>query len=63
MLSFFHYLALYIDDNANKITFVGLYGLFVALVVPFAPSLRSGTNDTTQKRESMRGADEVGRGF
>ena len=46
--AFHNYLSLYIGDNDNNTTFVGSYCLFVALVVTFAPSLRSVENVTTR---------------
>ena len=45
--AFHNYLSLYIGDTDNNTTFVGSYYLFVALVVTFAPSLRSDANVTT----------------
>ena len=46
--AFHNYLSLYIGDNDNNTTFVGWFCLFVALLVTFAPSPRSGTNDITR---------------
>ena len=46
--AFHNYLSLYIGDTDNNTTFVGSYYLFVALVVTFAPSLRSDANVTTR---------------
>ena len=47
-------MALYID-NVNNITFVGLYFLFLALVlvVNFSPSLRSGENFTNRAKNKQ----------
>ena len=47
-------LALCIDNNDNKMTFIGhWYSLFVARVASFAPSLRSGANDTTRATNQL----------
>ena len=46
--AFHNYLSLYIGDNDNNTTFLGSFCLFVALVVTFALSLRSGVNVTTR---------------
>ena len=47
-------LALRIDNNDNQVTFVGHnYGLFVSLVASFAPSVRSGANETTRATNKL----------
>ena len=51
--AFHNYLSLYIGDTDNNTTFVGPHYLFVALVVTFAPSLRSDANVTTRARNKQ----------
>ena len=53
MFYIYNYLALYIEDNVNNITFAGSYCLFLALVVKFSPALRSGKNFTTRAKNKQ----------
>ena len=53
MLYIHNYVALYIDNNVNNMTFVGSYCLFLALVVKFQPLLRSGENFTTRAKNKQ----------
>ena len=41
------------SDLNNNLTLCQAYSLFVALIAPFAPSLRSGTNDAARAQNKL----------